>query len=139
MSAKDRETAEAEVVASEEEFDVFTVDREVGAVRARKRVEHERVSELVERAVEQADVERVPASEDDSGETMTLEDGSVSIPVFEERLVVEKRRVVVERVIVRKHRTLETERVEADLAKEHVEITADPEVADRVHDERSTT
>lgn len=137
MTAKGREPSDAEMLASSEEIDVFTVDREAGRVTARKRVEREPVSELVEREVEHADVERVAASEDDSGEVLALDDGSVSIPVFEERLVVEKRRVVTERVVVRKRQVLEAQRVEADLAKERVEISADPEIADRVHEDNN--
>jgi uncharacterized protein (TIGR02271 family) len=122
-----------ELVRSEEELRVGTRTREVGRAGIRKHVEHEHVSQVVGREVEHADTERHPAEPEDSGEVLTLEDGSISIPVFEERLVVEKRRVVTERIIVRKRTVIEEEVVEADLAKERVEIVADPEVAGRVH------
>ena len=46
-------------------------------------------------------------TEADSGEVEVLPDGSVSIPVFQEELVIEKRLVVRERVIVRKHTVTE--------------------------------
>lgn len=67
-------------------------------------------------------VERVPAGEGDSGEIETLPDGSVSIPVLEEQLVVTKRTVVRERIVVRKEVATETERVEAELRREHVDV-----------------
>ena len=69
---------------------------------------------------------------DDSGQVETLPDGSVSIPVFEERLVVEKRLVVTERVIIRKWSTNEDQEVQAELRRERIEIEVDPEIAGRV-------
>ena len=124
--------AETDLVRSEEELTVGVDERRAGAVRAAKRVETEHVSELVERGIEHADVEREVPLEGDSGEIETLPDGSVSIPVFEEQLVVEKRLVVRERIIIRKHTVVEQELVEADLQKEHVEVDADEGVRDRV-------
>ena len=121
-----------EIVRSEEELEVSTVTREAGRVRARKVVDHERVEQTVPVSSEQASTERVPAAEGDSGEVETLPDGSLSIPVFEERLVVEKRLVVRERVIIRKHTVVEEQLVIADLARERVEIDADDAVVDRV-------
>ena len=81
---------------------------------------------------EYADMERQAVLEGDSGEVEVLADGSVSIPVFEEELVIEKRLVVRERVIVRKHTVTEDRRVEADLRRERVEIEADAEIVERL-------
>lgn len=58
----------------------------------------------------------------DSGKVEYLADGSISIPVIDEELVVTKRRVVRERVIIRKHQEVERKRVDAELAKERVEV-----------------
>jgi uncharacterized protein (TIGR02271 family) len=77
---------------------------------------------------EQLVQERVPVAEGDSGEIETLADGSLSIPLYEEELVVTKRTVLRERVVVRKQIAARTERVEAELRREHVEIDADDEV-----------
>ena len=126
----------SEVIRSEEELRVGTVQHEVGRVRARKVVDSEHVEHVVPRYTEQAEVERAQAEPEDSGEVETLPDGSISIPVFEEQLIVEKRLVVRERVILRNHRVSEEHRVEADLRREHVEIDTDPEIADKVTDER---
>ena len=129
LSPSDDESA---VVRHEEELVTDTVVGEAGRVGVRKIVEHERVETVVPRGVEHAEFERQAPGETDSGEVEVLADGSVSIPVFEEELVIEKRLVVRERVIVRKHTVIEERRVEADLRRERVEVEADPEVADRV-------
>ncbi len=120
-----------DIVRHEEELRLGTRVEDLGAVRARKEVGAERVEETVPREVEHVDdLERVPAGEEDSGEVETLPDGSISIPVFEEELVVTKRLVVRERVVVRKRTEVEERRVEAELRKERVEIesTGDAEV-----------
>jgi len=110
------------VTRHEEELDVGKHLAPVGNVHLEKRVEAERVAQEVPRERERASVERLEASEGDSGEIETLPDGSVSIPVLEEEIVVSKRVVVRERIVVRKEVTTETEHVEAELRREHVEI-----------------
>ncbi len=110
------------VVRHEEELEVPTETYEAGSVRARKRVETERVQHVEPRAVGYEELERVSAERGDSGEIETLEDGSISIPLFEERLVVTKELVVRERVIVRKRTVTEHQSVEAELRKERIEI-----------------
>ena len=123
------------VIRREEELAVETEAREVGRVGVRKVVEHERASTVVPVGTEHADMERHAVVEGDSGEVEVLPDGSISIPVFQEELVIEKRLVVRERIIVRKHTVTEDRLVEADLRRERVEVEADPEVADRVRHE----
>jgi stress response protein YsnF len=63
-----------------------------------------------------------------ASEIATLADGSLSIPLYEEELVVTKRTVLRERLIVRKEIAARTERVEAELRREQVEIDADDEI-----------
>jgi len=117
-----------ELTRYEEELHVGTEAEQAGSVHVRKRVETKAVEEEVERDVEQAGLERVPVEGEDSGLVETLPDGSVSIPVFEEELVVTKRLVVRERVIVRKETRVEQETVTAEVRRERVEIEADPGV-----------
>ncbi len=128
------------LVRHEEEAFVRAQEVEVGAVRARKAVETEHVERILPRRVERLDdLERAPAHEGDSGEIEVLPDGSVSIPVLEEELVIGKRTVVRERVIVRKTTETEEHLVEADLRKERVELEADDgvELEDDRPDRRS--
>jgi uncharacterized protein (TIGR02271 family) len=123
MSRRDDNQTAASVTRHEEALKVGRAVSEAGAVRARKRIETERVDEIVSRQVERVDdLERVAPAAEDSGEVEVLDDGSVSIPVFEEELVVEKRLVVRERVVIRKRTETEERRVDAELRKERVDI-----------------
>ena len=124
-----------DVIRREEELTVATETRDAGRVGVRKVVDHEQAATVVPVGTEHADLERQPPVAGDSGEVEVLPDGSISIPVFQEELVIEKRLVVRERVIVRKHTVTEDRLVEADLRRERVEVDADPEVADRVRSE----
>ena len=133
------ETGEApSVVRHEEALAVGTEVHEAGRVGIRKVPESHEVETVVPRGVEHAEIEReAPADPSvDSGEVEVLPDGSLSIPVFEEELVIEKRLVVRERIIVRKHTVTEDRRVHADLRRERVEVDADAEVVDRVEPAR---
>jgi uncharacterized protein (TIGR02271 family) len=119
----------AEVTLHEEQAHTGTEVTEAGRVRVRKHVETYPVTETVPRNVEHADTsERVAAVEGDSGEVETLEDGSISIPVFEEVLVVTKRLVVRERVIVRKKTVVDEYTLQTELQREHVSVEGDIEV-----------
>ena len=134
MSTRDdRPDDEAEVVRREEEVVLGRVERDVGDVRMRKVVEERPFEDVVPRGIEHADFERVPADPEDAGDVRQLPDGSVSIPVFEEQLVVEKRVIVRERVLVRKRVESVPQQIRADLRREVVEVDVDPEAAHRVH------
>jgi uncharacterized protein (TIGR02271 family) len=117
-----------ELVRFEEELRVEKEREPIGAVRVRKRLEGGAVEEEVVREVEHAGLERVAVEGEDSGLVETLPDGSISIPVFEEELVVTKRLVVRERVIVRKEKRIEQETITDELRRERVQIEVDPGV-----------
>ena len=130
MSQHTTDDDRPEIVLSEERLEVGVETEQAGVARVRKSSHLETVQERVDRGVEHADTERV-AVEDaaaDSGEVETLTDGSLSIPVFEEEIVVTKRLVVRERVVVRKHTVYEEHVVTADLRRERVEVEADGDV-----------
>jgi uncharacterized protein (TIGR02271 family) len=95
-------------------------------VRVRKDVSTEHTATPIPRTVEDVDgFDRTAANDEDSGQIETLEDGSISIPLFEEQLVVTKRLVVRERVIIRKVATIENQVIEADLRSERARIETD--------------
>jgi len=123
----------AEVVRREEEVVVGRAEREVGDVRMRKVVEERPFEDVVPRGIEHADFDRIAADPEDPGDVRQLPDGSVSIPVFEEQIVVEKRVVVRERVLVRKRVESTPERIRTDLRREVVEVEVDPGAEDRLH------
>lgn len=135
-------TEEAAVTLHEERAHTGTETVESGRVKVRKHVETYPVTETVPRNVEHADTsERVPAVDGDSGEVETLEDGSISIPVFEEVLVVTKKLVVRERVIVRKKTVVDEYTLQTELQREHVTVEGDvddpyAEGPDPAHDNR---
>jgi uncharacterized protein (TIGR02271 family) len=122
MASEDETRRDASVLRHEEEAHVDVTVEPYAAVRARKRVDVERVAHVEPRAVEYAESERTPPNENDSGEVEVLPDGSLSIPLLEERLVVRKETVVRERIVVRKRTVTEHERLEVDLRRERVEI-----------------
>ena len=62
--------------------------------------------EVVERKLEQGEVERIAVDGEDSGQVEILPDGSVSIPLIEEQVILTKRVIVRERIIVRKTTTV---------------------------------
>jgi uncharacterized protein (TIGR02271 family) len=64
-------------------------------------------------------------TDDDSGEIEVLPDGSVSIPLFEEELVVTRRQVLRERVVIRKELVTDWETVDVELRREHVAFETD--------------
>ena len=131
--------AGADVVLHEEHLVVGTETERAGTARIVKTVDEEHVETRVDRASEQAEVERVlvPDPDADSGEVETLPDGSLSIPVLEEQIVVTKRLVVRERVVVRKHTVHEEHVVSADLRRERLEVQADDGVVVREDDGRA--
>ena len=124
-----RDDDAVETTRSEERAVVGTELHETGRVRVRKHVETYPVEETVSRSIEHADTsERLPALEGDNGEVQTLEDGSVSIPVFEEVLVVTKKLVVRERVVVRKRTVVDEHTLQTELRREHVTVDAEGDV-----------
>ena len=116
------------VTRHEEELHVGTSTEKVGSVRLRKTVESEEVRDVVPREIEEAEPLREPPLENDSGEIVTFPDGSVSVPIFEEEVVVTKRLVVKERIVIQKRRFTEDAQVEANLLRERVEVEGDPDV-----------
>ena len=115
----------ATLTAHDEQLVVDTNEYVAGSVTARKRVESGRFERTVSRDVEYGDTEIVEPIEGDTGEIVTLEDGSISIPLFEERIVVTKQLVVRERVVIRKRVTTEEHLVEATLKSEQIQIEGD--------------
>ncbi len=117
----------------EEEADVRPGGwRGVGFLRARKRIDTVRVQESVTRAGEDLDLERLPVAADDPGGVLTLADGGLSIPIYEEEVVVTKRVVLKERVVIRKRIETHTTPVNTELRRELVEIDIDESLKDRV-------
>src|SRR3954454_17212121 len=91
----------------------------------RREVTTRRLREEHPRQLEELAHERIPAAENDSGEIELLPDGSVSIPLFEEELVVTRRQVLRERVVIRKELVTDWETIDVELRREHVAFETD--------------
>jgi uncharacterized protein (TIGR02271 family) len=94
-------------------------------IHARKFVETIPVDDSIPRIIESAETSRAPADPEDSGQVETLPDGSISIPVFEEQVVVTKRTIVRERIIIRKEQLTENVPVRTTHQRDRVEIESD--------------
>ena len=133
LGARPPEPERAIVIRAEEEIaDVDRPWRGVGFLRARKHADRVRVDEVLAREVEDVGLQRVPVEDGDPGGILDLPDGGLSIPVYEEQLVVTKRVVLKERVVIRKEVVAERQRIETELLKERVEIEVDEGLEDRI-------
>ncbi|MBD2765482.1 PRC and DUF2382 domain-containing protein [Kocuria sp. cx-455] len=127
LTDRDRTAADrddASVVRHEEQLNVGTQEREAGRARLRKYVvtDHETVDVPVER--EEVTVERTPVR-DGQARTGTIGEEEVEVSLHEERPVVEKEAVAVEEVGLNKETVRDTQRVEADVRKEQVDVETD--------------
>ena len=109
---------------SEEQLAIGKRRVEAGTVDVRKHVETERVRESVPVTHEEVTVDRRPVSADAArGADATIEDGELRIPVLAEEVVVGKRVVPTEEIVIRKHVVTEQQQVEADVRKERTRET----------------
>jgi stress response protein YsnF len=118
-------SSSSELIRHEQELDVTSRSTKIGGVRVRTDPEAVKVERSVPRHSEVADVRTTNANERDSGEVETLPDGSISIPIFEEQLVVTRRRRVRERLIVKKRTVTHHEMVRGEVVRERVSVEPD--------------
>lgn len=136
---RNMEGDEARLTLSEEELAVRKQRMAAGEVDIHKRVETEHVSTPVTTMREEAVIERRPISDATlQAGTARIEGDEIRIPLMEEEVIVEKRVVPTEELVVRKHTVQETETVEADLRKERVDIDrqGDAQLRDEHRDDR---
>ncbi|WP_206478290.1 PRC and DUF2382 domain-containing protein [Kocuria sp. KRD140] len=122
---------EASVVRHEERLNVGTQEREAGHARLRKYVvtDHDTVDVPVER--EEVTVERTPINDTNARvDNGTIGEEEVDVTLHEERPVVQKEAVAVEEVGLNKQTVQETQRVEADVRKEQVDVETDVDRGD---------
>ncbi len=117
--AREERIAETRIPRTEEQLELRRRLEETGDVQVHKRVDTEHVARDIDARREDYDVQRVPAEEVNASAPA---EGEIRIPIVEEEIVVEKRPVVREVLVLRKRVVTETRRVEADLRREHVEV-----------------
>ena len=110
------------VVRHEERLNVGKERVETGRVRIRKHVVHD--TETVEVPVEREEihVERVPLDEKVAADDVKLSEGTQDIVTHEERPVVNKETVGVEKIKIGKEAVQDTETVSGKVAKEQIDI-----------------
>lgn len=113
---------EAVIVRHEEEPLLRKRTRIAGVLRARRKLETTRARLDLPVEVERLVEERVAPEPGDDGAVRTLPDGTISIPVYREELVVTKRTVLAERILIRKEAVTELRHVREDLRGERVEL-----------------
>jgi uncharacterized protein (TIGR02271 family) len=113
---------DAEVIRREEQLKVGTETREAGRARLRKYVTSETENVQVPVSHEEVRVERTPVSEGEGVSGAPLGEEETEVTLREERPVVSKETVGAEKVSLDKEKVEDTETVQADLAKEHVEV-----------------
>jgi uncharacterized protein (TIGR02271 family) len=109
------------ITRSEEELEVRTAARVTGRVRLRKRIVTETVQVSVEIRREELEIIHEQVGDGPSDDTPLGQD-TVTIVLSAEEPVVSTRVVPVERVRVHKVLVAEDERVDAELAREQVEL-----------------
>jgi uncharacterized protein (TIGR02271 family) len=121
---------EMRLTLNEEQLAVGKRQVEAGEVGVHKTVETEHVHENVQVRHEEVDIERRPIRDPlaaGAGQIIETED-EIRIPLHAEEVVVEKRVVPTEELVVRKRQVVETEGVDTTLRRETAEV--DREVTD---------
>ena len=121
-------TTDSAMTRSEEELRVGTQDQEAGRVRLRKYVETEHVTQTVPVRKERAVLEREPieaSNLDDATSGPAISEEEHEVVLHEERPVVEKTAVPVERVKLDTSVDVEEHEVSEDVRKEQIEVDGD--------------
>ncbi len=134
----DQDRADDGMVVSEEQLHVGTERVETGKARLRKYVVTENVTTTVPVEREEVRLEREPISEDERDGVSVdgdLGDAEQEAVLTEERVVVEKETVPVERVSLDTETVTEEQHVNEEVRKEQVEADV-PGTNDTAHDDR---
>ena len=127
---------EQRLTLAEEQLAVGKRETSAGEVELRKTVETERVQEQVQLRHDEVTVERRPVTDASQVSSQpTIGEDEIRIPVMEEQLVVQKRMVPREEIIVRKNRVVENQTIEDTVRRERVDIDDSPaRAADKLDD-----
>lgn len=125
-----REGAEApmtEITRSEEQLRVGTERHEAGRVHVHKWIETEMVERTVPVSHEEIRIDREPISGGRPSADLSIAEDDREIILYEERPVIAKETVPVERVRLRTEQVQDEQTVRGELRKERVEVTRDDE------------
>jgi uncharacterized protein (TIGR02271 family) len=127
------------LVRQEERLQVGIEQLESGRVRLHKYVDVENIEQPVHLFHEEYEIERIPLSAEDQDKISSdLAEGELELVLHEERPVLRKERVAVERIRLRPRRVEEDTTVRDQVRKERVEIEPDKAFANTRRDESDT-
>ena len=129
------DTGRTTLTRSEEELHIGKREVNRGEATVRKHVETEHVREPVTRRREEVTVERRPV-EAGARSNASLGEDEIRVPLMEEEVVIEKRPVVKEELVIGKRIVEERDVVETDVQREQFDINTDVDPATR---ERSSS
>jgi uncharacterized protein (TIGR02271 family) len=119
-----RESEAARLRLHEEQLSVSKREVGAGAVDIHKRVQEEHVEQTIPVRHEEVTVERRPLTGPATpGAHIAAQDEVVHVPLYREEIVMEKRVVPTEEVVVRKKEVMDQQTVGANLRSEFVETT----------------
>ena len=121
-------TTDSAMTRSEEQLRVGTASEEAGRVRLRKYVVTENVQQTVPVQREEVRIEREPITGDNVGDAMdgpAISEEEHEVVLHEERPVVEKQAVPVERVRLDKETVTDQAQVSEEVRKEHIDVDGD--------------
>jgi len=126
---------EARLTLSEEELAVGKRPVAAGEVGVTKHVETKQVRESVPVMREEVTVERRPVTAGTSAEAR-IEEGEIHVPLTQEEVIVEKRVVPKEELVIKKHQVQGEQVVEDEIRRERAEVhrTGDATVRDDMAD-----
>lgn len=122
---RDTNLADGEVVRHEERLNVGKEQVETGRVHIRKHVVNEQQNVQVPVTREELRVERTPITDGEVVDGGRLGEGETEVVLHEERPVVSKETVGVEKVSVGKEQVTENRTVTENVAKERIEVEGD--------------
>lgn len=134
-----REGAEApmtEITRSEEQMRIETERHEAGRVHVHKYVDTEMVERTIPVSHEEVRIDREPIVGGEANPKITIAEDDHEIILYEERPVIAKETVPVERVHVRTEQVQDEQTVRGELRKERIEVTRDD--GPRTEGERGT-
>ncbi|GAA4334374.1 PRC and DUF2382 domain-containing protein [Actinomadura luteofluorescens] len=123
-----REGAEApmtEITRSEEQMRIGTERHESGRVQVRKWIETEMVEQTIPVSHEEIRIDREPIAGGRPDPKVTISEADQEIILYEERPVISKETVPVERVRLRTEQVQDEQTVRGELRKERIEVTRD--------------
>ncbi|GAA0588942.1 PRC and DUF2382 domain-containing protein [Actinomadura livida] len=123
-----REGADApmtEITRSEERLRIGTERHESGRVRVHKWVETEMVEHTIPVSHEEIRIDREPIAGGEPSSNVSLSEDDQEIILYEERPVVTKETVPVERIRIRTDQVQDEQTVRGEIRKERIEVTRD--------------